>query len=100
MFGRRVVFQTVEYQHPFKQTLAGTIGMAVFVDAARASGGVVTSAPPASNIDTGIGLRVRLIQGGGVARLDVARGLLDGRMALSVGWSSAPGSPFNRNASW
>ena len=100
MFGRRVVFQTVEYQRPFKQTLAGTIGMAVFVDAARASGGVVASAPPASNIDTGVGLRVRLIQGGGVARLDFARGLLDGRMAISVGWSSAPGSPFNRNASW
>jgi hypothetical protein len=98
MFGRRVVFQTIEYQHPLKQTLAGTIGMAVFVDAARASGGVVAAAAPASNIDTGIGLRVRLIQGG-VARLDFARGLQDGRLAFSVGWSSAAGSPFNRNAS-
>jgi outer membrane translocation and assembly module TamA len=98
MFGRRVVFQTIEYQHPLKQTLAGAIGMAVFVDAARASGGVVAAAPPASNIDTGVGLRVRLIQGG-VARLDFARGLQDGRLAFSVGWSSAAGSPFNRNAS-
>lgn len=99
MFGRRVVFQTIEYQHPFKQTLAGTIGMAAFVDAARASGSAVGAAPPASNIDAGIGLRVRLIQGGGVARVDFARGLQDGRLAFSVGWSSAAGSPFNRNAS-
>jgi len=100
MFGRRVLFQTIEYQHPFKQTLAGTIGVAAFVDAARTSGGVIGATPPASNIDAGIGLRVRLIQGGGVARLDFARGLRDGRLALSVGWSSAAGSPFNRNASW
>jgi hypothetical protein len=100
MFGRRVVFQTIEYQHPFKQTLAGTIGMAAFVDAARASGGVVGAAPPVSNVDAGIGLRVHLIQGGGVARLDFARGLRDGRLAFSVGWSSGAGSPFNRNASW
>jgi hypothetical protein len=100
MFGRRVVFQTIEYQHPLKQTLAGTIGLAAFVDTARASGGVVAAAPPASNVDIGIGLRVRLIQGGGVARLDFARGLQDGRLAFSVSWSSAAGVPFNRNASW
>jgi len=72
----------------------------VFLDAARASSGLVGSAPPASNVDAGIGLRVRLIQGGGVARLDFARGLQDGRLALSVSWSSAAGSPFNRNGSW
>jgi hypothetical protein len=99
MFGRRVVFQTVEYQHPLKRTLAGTIGMAAFVDAARASGGLDDTAPPAWNVDAGVGLRLRLLQGGGVARLDAARGLRDGRMALSVGWSSVAGSVFNRNAS-
>jgi hypothetical protein len=100
LFGRRLVFQTIEYQHPFKQTLMGTLAMAAFVDAARASGGVDGTAPPASNIDMGVGLRLHLFQGGGVARLDVARGLRDGRMALSVGWSSAAGVVFNRNASW
>jgi hypothetical protein len=100
MFGRRVAFDTIEYQHPLKRTLAGTIGMAAFVDAARASGGVDEAGPSAWNVDAGIGLRLRLLQGGGVARFDVARGLRDGRMALSVGWSSAAGSVFNRNASW
>jgi hypothetical protein len=109
MFGRRVVFHTIEYHHPLKRTLAGTIGMATFVDAARASGGVDAAAPPAWNVDAGVGLRLHLFQRGGVARFDVARGLRDGRMALSVGWSStggtagtggAAGSVFGRNGSW
>jgi len=100
MFGRRVVFQTIEYQRPFDQTMAGPLGVAVFVDAARASGGLVGSAPPVSNVDAGVGLRLHLIQGGGVARLDFARGLEDGRWAFSASWSSAVGLPFNRNASW
>jgi hypothetical protein len=37
--------------------------------------------------DAGVGLRLRL-PGGGALRIDVARGLRDGRHAASFGWVS------------
>jgi hypothetical protein len=61
------------------------VGPAVFVDAARASR---TTAPfdDRLHVDAGMGLRLAL-PGAGVARVDVARGLRDGDVAWSVGWS-------------
>jgi hypothetical protein len=60
-------------------------GPALFVDAARATR---TTAPfdDRLHVDAGAGLRLAL-PGAGVVRLDVARGLRDGAVAWSVGWS-------------
>jgi hypothetical protein len=61
------------------------IGPAVFLDAGRASR---TRAPfdDRLHVDAGAGLRVSLA-GGGLARLDVARGFRDGAVAWSIGWT-------------
>jgi outer membrane translocation and assembly module TamA len=61
------------------------IAPSVFVDVARAY-----DAPPfadsRAHVDVGVGLRVA-VPGAGVLRADVARGLRDGEMALSFGWT-------------
>ena len=40
MFGRRITFGNAESQHPLRQTVTGSIAVAVFVDAARAWDGL------------------------------------------------------------
>ena len=61
------------------------VAPAVFIDAAR-----VYRAPAfadaRAHVDLGIGLRVAF-PGSGVLRADVARGLRDGQVALSFGWT-------------
>ncbi len=58
---------------------------AFFVDAARAYRGL-DPAIQRWQVDAGAGLRLAL-PGSGVLRVDLARGLRDGRTALSVGWT-------------
>jgi hypothetical protein len=60
------------------------IAPAAFVDLARASGGLFNSAS-GWHADTGAGLRIA-IPGSGVLRIDAARGLVDHRTAVSIGW--------------
>lgn len=61
------------------------VAPAVFVDVARAWRGG-TRLDERWHMDVGGGLRVH-VPGAGVVRVDLARGLRDGRTALSVGWT-------------
>ena len=60
------------------------IAPAIFVDLARATRGLPSS-DTRLHYDAGAGIRIALL-GFGVLRADVARGLRDGAMAVSVGW--------------
>jgi hypothetical protein len=85
VIGRRLAFGTIEVQHwlnPGRRPIR--VAPAGFIDIARASRGLATTAER-TQVDAGLGLRLSL-PGTGVLRVDVARGLRDGRTALSVGW--------------
>lgn len=86
VFGRRVAHGGAEVQRwfvPGTQRLV-RVAPAVFMDVARATRGLAQS-DPRVHYDAGAGLRVS-IAGMGVLRIDVARGLRDGRTAFSAGW--------------
>ena len=81
-FGRRLVQASAEWRHGLAAFGPLRLQLAAFTDAAIASRG---DQPRAAHVDAGLGLRVR-VPGEGTLRLDVARGLDDGRQAMSVGW--------------
>jgi hypothetical protein len=86
VFGRRLAHGGAEWRHwlqPKRRPL--TIAPALFVDVARASRGLA-SFDRRGHVDAGAGVRV-VMPGAGVLRIDVARGLRDGAMALSAGWT-------------
>lgn len=85
VFGSRLVHAGIEWRR-WRSPLARAIRMApaAFVDAARAFDPPVFGDRRA-HVDAGVGLRVA-IPAAGVVRIDLARGLRDGEMALSVGW--------------
>ena len=85
-FGRQLVYGSVEYQRPLRTSPAGTVQFVVFADTARAWHGLNDDHPSPLHADLGAGLRVALPGKGGTMRVDVARGLRDGRVALSAGW--------------
>jgi hypothetical protein len=87
-FGRRLAHATVEYQHPLLVTPAGSIRLAAFADTAKPwrQAGIVDRGP--WHADVGLGLRLRLPAETGTLRVDVARGLKDGRTVLSAGWQA------------
>jgi hypothetical protein len=85
VFGPRVAHASLEWrqwQRPVLRALR--LAPAVFVDAARAWRGPAF-ADARAHVDVGAGLRVA-IPTAGVLRVDLARGLRDGEMALSFGW--------------
>jgi hypothetical protein len=85
VFGRRLMYAGGEWRRwlpPWKRVLR--IAPAIFVDTARASHGAAFSDTRA-HVDAGAGIRF-VIPGAGVAGIDLARGLRDGRTALSIGW--------------
>ncbi len=84
-FGRRLARGTLEYARPVGHTLAGAISIAAFVDAARAWQRLTPGRSPLF-IDAGAGVRVRIPGRAETIRLDLARGLRGGDVALSVGW--------------
>jgi hypothetical protein len=85
-FGRRLAHGGGEWRqwHTAGRRLV-RIGPAVFVDAARATRSGRTF-DERLHVDAGVGLRVAL-PGAGVARIDVARGVRDGAVAWSLGWT-------------
>jgi hypothetical protein len=86
VFGRRVAHGGAEVQHwltPGSQRVV-RVAPAAFLDIARATRGLAQS-DRRVHYDAGAGLRVS-VAGMGVLRIDVARGVRDGRMAVSVGW--------------
>jgi hypothetical protein len=85
VFGRRLAFGSLEVQRWLKPgTRPIRVAPALFVDIARAGRGLATT-NVRTQVDAGAGLRLSLL-GMGVLRIDIARGLRDGRTALSIGW--------------
>lgn len=88
-FGRQLAHASLEYQHPLATRPIGTLLAAAFLDTARAWRGTAGRAAGQGQVDVGAGLRVALPGAVGTLRLDLARGLADGRMVLSAGWLTA-----------
>jgi hypothetical protein len=88
-FGRTLVNGTVEAQRWLDRPLLVRIGLAGFVDAARASRRAA-SGGEAVQIDLGAGVRIKVPGSAGVLRIDAAHGTRDGRNALTVGWLLSP----------
>jgi len=86
VFGRWLSQGTVEYQHPILSGSAGAIRIAGFADTARAWRLIGGERSSPLHTDIGAGVRVVLPGSGGTMRVDVARGLRDGRVVLSTGW--------------
>jgi hypothetical protein len=86
VFGRTLLHSGLEWRHWTQPGLRiWRIAPAIFVDVARAwrtQEGFDTR----PHADVGVGLRLN-VPGGGALRVDVARGLRDGEMAVSAGWS-------------
>jgi hypothetical protein len=83
-FGRTLVFANTEYERPV-QTRFGPIGVAGFLDLARASRRLDGEDASPLYADVGAGLRVNA-GGTGTIRLDLAYGLRDGGVAASAGY--------------
>jgi predicted double-glycine peptidase len=83
-FGRAVQYATGEVQRWIPSPPLLRLGIAGFVDAARA--GRQLHATSTGQVDVGMGLRVRVPGLNRVLRIDVAHGVRDGANALTVGW--------------
>jgi hypothetical protein len=84
-FGRRLFHAGVEWRRWTAPSVRLVrLAPAIFLDVARA-GSVPGFADGRFHADLGAGLRLAL-PGSGTLRVDVARGLRDGQMALSAGW--------------
>ena len=88
MFGRWLSQGTLEYQHPLLTSSTGAIRIAGFVDTARAWQLISTRGSSPLHTDVGAGVRVVLPGSGGTMRVDIARGLRDGRVVLSTDWQA------------
>ena len=87
VFGRRLAYGSVEYQRPLKLDLPiGKLGIAAFADAAKAWHRIDDDSASPIHVDVGTGLRVAVPGIRDTIRIDVARGLRDGRVVLSTGW--------------
>jgi hypothetical protein len=84
--GRQLLYANAELQHWLDATRSARVGVAGFVDAARAAFGLAPSTPPLQ-VDAGVGLRLRVPGSASTLRLDYARGLRDGANAVTLGWS-------------
>ena len=86
VFGRRMIDAGAEWRM-WRTEGRGwlRIAPAVFVDSARARGGLRDS-DRRWHVDAGAGLRIA-VPGSGVVPVGLARGLRDGAMALSAGWT-------------
>lgn len=84
ILGRRLLHGTLEWMRPVARLAIATVEAAVFTDAAR-GWQLLDSRPFNYQIDAGAGLRIRAPGAGPIFRLDIARGLRDGRWALTAG---------------
>lgn len=84
MLARRLFHGTAEWSRPLARVLVASVDAAVFADAAYARQ-LLDRRASDTQIDAGIGLRIRALGAGPTFRLDVARGLRDGRWALTAG---------------
>jgi len=84
VFGRALTFGSAEAQRWVETRWPLRVGVAAFVDAARAADRAV--ATPLLQVDAGAGLRLRLPGTSHALRIDAAHGLRDGANALTIGW--------------
>lgn len=84
VFGRHLSFASVTYERPVRTFKFGTATIAAFVDAARASRGMVTDRAVA-HVDAGLGVRLHSSQFGSI-RVDLGYGLRDSSTAVSAGF--------------
>lgn len=87
-FGRRLWFASVEQRRWLSRLPMAAVGVATFVDVARAWRGSYDPTVAPLVADLGAGLRLRVPGRDAVLRLDYARGLRDGASTVSVGWLS------------
>ncbi len=85
VFGRSLSYGTAEAQRWFDKPVLARVGLAAFVDLARASRQAVGGESP-FHLDVGGGVRVRIPGATGVLRIDVAHGVRDRASALTFGW--------------
>ena len=83
IFARRLFHGTAEWTRPLARVLFASIDAAVFLDAAHGRQ-LLDGRLSDTQADAGLGLRIRAA-GGPTFRVDIARGLLDGRWALTAG---------------
>jgi hypothetical protein len=88
-FGRTAAHGSLEYARPIRQTLAGGVSIAAFVDTARAGRRLSGLDASPLYVDAGVGMRVGVPGSGGEIRIDVAHGLRGGGSVLSAGWRHA-----------
>ncbi len=84
-FGRTLTFGSVEVQRWLPRPSLVRLGIAAFVDAARAAR-QASGDGTRLQIDPGVGVRIKIPGTPGVLRADVAHGVRDGRNALTFGW--------------
>jgi len=88
VFGRRLAHATLEVQHWLRRPALLRVGGALFTDAAVAGQRPAFAQGRPFQIDSGVGLRVRVPGRSGVFRVDYTRGLRDGARAWLVGWQA------------
>ena len=93
VFGRRLAYGTVEHITPVWRSRYAAVGVAGFVDVARAFDRLDGAAPTRLHIDVGAGLRLSRPTDASQLRLDWGVGLRDGRMRVSAGYLTAWGRP-------
>lgn len=86
-FGRTLVHGGVERQSRAWTVKPLRLGWATFVDVARPWDVLGTESVP-WQVDAGAGIRLAGMGARGQFRLDLARGMDDGKVALSIGWEA------------
>jgi outer membrane translocation and assembly module TamA len=84
-YGRSLSYGSLEVQRWFDKPLLPRVGLAGFIDIARAARRAAGDASPAY-ADVGAGMRLRIPGAIGVLRVDVAHGVRDGANAFTFGW--------------
>jgi predicted double-glycine peptidase len=85
VFGRTMTYGTGEVQHWFERPALTRVGVAAFIDLARASQ-QLTPGAGIWHADVGAGLRLRVPGSTRALRVDAAYGLRDGATAVGIGW--------------
>lgn len=86
VFGRRLLYASLEAQHWLPRPGVVRLGAAAFVDAARATGRPEYARGRGGQVDIGVGLRVRPPGDAGSLRVDYAHGARDGANRVFIGW--------------
>jgi hypothetical protein len=84
-FGRTLAHATVEAERGVATRGLVRTGLVIFADAARAWYSPAGTAR--AHVDLGAGIRLRLPGDAGAIAIDIARGLRDGKTALSARWA-------------